>query len=83
MGKFLIYIMFPIGSLYLFNRPELQEKLLRSGGTPIHVEMGVPPDELVKGIPRTRAEAQAQIEAMKRAHQERLAASSQDSKSES
>ncbi|KAI8621778.1 hypothetical protein BC830DRAFT_1163502 [Chytriomyces sp. MP71] len=86
MGKFLIYIMFPVGSLYLFNRPDMQEKLLRRSSVPIHVEMGVPEEELVKNIPRTRAEAQAQIGVMKKAHQERLAAAeapTQDSSKDS
>ncbi|ORY37020.1 hypothetical protein BCR33DRAFT_854893, partial [Rhizoclosmatium globosum] len=49
MGKFLLYIMFPVGSLYLFNRPDMQDKLLRWGSEkPIHVEFGVPEEDMVR-----------------------------------
>ncbi|KAJ3285410.1 hypothetical protein HDU79_007356 [Rhizoclosmatium sp. JEL0117] len=67
--------MFPVGSLYLFNRPDMQDKLLRWGSEkPIHVEFGVPEEDMVRNIPRSSAEAKAQIEIMKKAHQERIAA---------
>ncbi len=28
MGKFFLYCLFPVGSLYVYNRPELQESFL-------------------------------------------------------
>ncbi|KAJ3075204.1 hypothetical protein HDU98_008930 [Podochytrium sp. JEL0797] len=74
MGKFLLYIMFPVGSLYLFNRPDMQEKLLRQTSDPIHITMGVPEEDMVKNLPRTSGEARAQIEIAKKAYNDRVAA---------
>ncbi|KAJ3007390.1 UNVERIFIED_CONTAM: hypothetical protein HDU68_003544 [Siphonaria sp. JEL0065] len=73
--------MFPVGSLYLFNRPDMQEKLLRWGrGDQIHIVMGVPEEDMVKNLPRTSAEAKAQIEILKRVHQERQARAAEENK---
>ncbi|KAJ3347029.1 hypothetical protein HDU83_002428 [Entophlyctis luteolus] len=67
--------MFPVGSLFLFHRPDLQEKLRAFGDSKeIIVSMGVPEEDIVKNIPRTREEMQAQIAYMRQAHQERVAA---------
>ncbi|KAJ3154564.1 hypothetical protein HK101_001606 [Irineochytrium annulatum] len=38
--------MFPIGSLYLFNRPEFQEKLL-GGKRPISEVMGIAKEDMM------------------------------------
>lgn len=61
--------MFPIGSLYIFNRPDLQDRLL--GKESVASSMGVPEADLVKDIPRTKAEIAAAFQQMKSANEQK------------
>ncbi len=45
MLKFFMYCMFPVGSLYIFNRPELQESFLFRDQIQALEEMQYKPDE--------------------------------------
>ncbi|KAJ3101889.1 Importin-11 [Phlyctochytrium planicorne] len=62
--KFGVYIMFPIGSLYLFNRPEIQEMFFTEKN--IGETMAIPKSELATGLPRTLEEASDQAKSYRK-----------------
>ncbi len=78
MSKFFIYCFFPVGILYIFNRPDLQEhpllggkllsdKVTTDGLLTVHSFIGI----LLEGLPRDREDMESFIEKYKKAKNER------------
>ncbi|KAI9344201.1 hypothetical protein DFJ73DRAFT_840477 [Zopfochytrium polystomum] len=72
IGKFFIYIMFPIGSLYLFNRPDVHVKLFGAGPEQVARETSVPEDQMVKNVPKTHEALREQLDKMRKRRAESL-----------
>ncbi|KAI8909429.1 hypothetical protein DFJ77DRAFT_122025 [Powellomyces hirtus] len=68
--KFGIYILFPIGVLYLFNRPDLQEKLGRDQIETL-AAFRVPEDKLFK-LPSSMSEVREEAARIRKLRHEQL-----------
>ncbi|TPX62109.1 hypothetical protein PhCBS80983_g00714 [Powellomyces hirtus] len=68
--KFGIYILFPIGVLYLFNRPDLQEKLGRDQIETL-AAFRVPEDKLFK-LPSSMSEVREETARIRKLRHEQL-----------
>ncbi|KAI8825711.1 uncharacterized protein EV422DRAFT_513927 [Fimicolochytrium jonesii] len=67
--KFGVYILFPVGVLYLFNRPDLQERLTKEQMDTINT-FRVPEDQLFK-LPSNMTEVREETARLRRLRQER------------
>ncbi|KAI8803971.1 hypothetical protein BJ742DRAFT_826706 [Cladochytrium replicatum] len=65
--KFALYIMFPIGSMYIYNRPEVQDWFYPPEKPGPFDDFIIPESKLFK-LPQSREELDEQVEKMKRNH---------------
>ena len=64
MSRFLLYCLFPVGSLYIYNRPELQESFLFRDQVNTYKDLKLfeeDPKALFK-IPKTKEETEKYLE---------------------